>query len=113
METRPGSAEPSFSSWTRVELARSGGMVPTLRPHFEIELSQLPAAERATVTGLLNASNFLALPARFSSATLPDAYTYRLTAWNAAGPHSIEFSDGDGHPDALDTLLNWLQTHKP
>lgn len=94
-------------------MVRSGGQMPTLKPRFQLALASLPAADRDALLKLLQTSNFSALPARFTGRPHPDAYTYRLTAWNADGARTVEFSDDDGHPAALDALLDWLLAHKP
>jgi len=101
------------SDWRRIELTRSGGQLPTFKPHIALTLDSLAATDRDALLQLLQTSNFSTLPARFSGHAHPDAYTYRLSAWNADGVRTVEFSDDDGHPAALDAVRDWLLAHKP
>ncbi|HEY5801723.1 MAG TPA: protealysin inhibitor emfourin, partial [Burkholderiaceae bacterium] len=39
-----------------------------------------------------------------------DGFSYTLTLWMADGSsRTVTFGDDDGHPAAIDALLNWLR----
>jgi hypothetical protein len=99
-------------SLLRVELERSGGHVPTFRPKYVVAVAALTAAERAQLAGLIEGAGFFRLPARFSKTAHPDAFEYRLAIQDASASHAVIYHDGDGHPESLDDLADWIIDHQ-
>ena len=93
-------------TWVKVALTRSGGQMPTLRPHIEIDLAQLPDTDRAALACLLDASAIASLPASYGAPVRADAFTYCLSASDTGASHSVQFSEGDAHAPALDALTS-------
>jgi hypothetical protein len=95
-----------------VELERSGGQVPTLRPKFRVDLGKVSRNERDELQRHLTASDFFRQPARIAGPTHPDAYEYRLTVQTKDGSHSVTYHDDDGHHESIDTMADWIRAHQ-
>ena len=98
---------------TAVELERSGGPVPTLRPKLRIDLGNLSQNERAELERHIAASDFFRQPARIAGPVHPDAFEYRLTVHTQDGSHSVIYHDDDGHHESIDTMAEWIRAHQP
>ena len=96
-----------------VELERSGGQVPTLRPKCKIDLGSVSRNERAELERHIAASDFFRQPARIPGPVHPDAFEYRLTVHTKDGSHSVIYHDDDGHHESIDTMADWIRAHQP
>jgi hypothetical protein len=94
-----------------VELQRSGGQVATYRPSFRVDAATLSAGDRAELETLVRRADVLQQPEAFPAPRIPDAFEYRLTVAYANQRRTIVFHDQDGHPQPLDTLVNWIRAH--
>ena len=98
--------------WLYIELERSGGQVPTFRPRFTVEVKSLNPEDRKAIDRLLSNADFFRQPARFSGTGHPDAFEYRLTVQATEGSYTVIFHDGDGHPESLDALAEWVRNYQ-
>ena len=94
-----------------VELERSGGQVPTLRPKFRIDVGTLSQNERNELESLITKADFFRQPAGMTGIVHPDAFEYRLTVQTKDGSHSVTYHDDDGHSDSIDSMADWIRAH--
>src|SRR5215831_19115367 len=92
-----------------IELERSGGQVPTLRPKFKIDVGKLSQNQRDELEDLITKTDFFRQPARTTGTVHPDAFEYRLTVQTKDGSHSVIYHDDDGHPDSIDSMADWIR----
>jgi hypothetical protein len=95
-----------------VAYERSGGQVPTLKPSGRIEADKLTARDRAELEKLVKSADVLHQPTTAAASRIPDSFEYRLTVGYADQTRTIVFHDQDGHPQSLDTLVNWIKAHE-
>ena len=95
-----------------VSYERSGGQVPTYRPSARIEAAKLTASERAQLETLVKGADVMRQPESFTAARIPDSFEYRLTVSYGNQTRTVTFHDQDGHPQSLDTLVNWIKSHE-
>ena len=95
-----------------MELERSGGQVPTLRPRYAVTPDSLTPGQCRELERLLAAADFFRLPARFSTTGLPDTFEYRLTATSGSQSHTVVYHDADGHPEPLDAIAEFVRRHQ-
>ena len=94
---------------TRLELRRSGGQLPGLRPVWQVDVDRLSPARRRQLDRLLSAVERVS-DAPGSGAVWPDAFRYELILTGREGdPVTLRFADQDGHAAGLDALADWVR----
>jgi hypothetical protein len=91
----------------RMTIERTGGFAG-MRLTKVIDASNLPTEEKNQLRRLVDAADFLRLPATLISKTpQPDRFQYRLTLEDDAQQHTVVVSE-QAVPGTLRPLIEWL-----
>jgi hypothetical protein len=94
----------------RIHFERSGGFAGR-RVQHTIDTATLPPEKAREVEGLVEASNFFALPPHGPTpAQGADRFQYRLTVADDDRQHAVQFSEAAVPPEAR-ALLDWVIQH--
>ena len=91
---------------TKIYFERTGGFMGR-KVSVTIDMDDLPDEQAELLDDLLDKANFFELPANLTKPTMPDAFTYNITASSDERQHSVRVSDATA-PDDLRPLLEEL-----